>query len=53
MCNIICLKLMLVASEGGEVVKVVDVLEGCMHCIYKVVDAMSIDLCGISGDIQY
>ena len=24
-----------------------------MHCIYKIVDAMSIDLCGISGDVQY
>ena len=23
------------------------------YCIYKVVDAMSIDLCGISGDVQY
>ena len=30
---------------------VVDVLGSCMHCIYKVVDTMSIDLCGISGDM--
>ena len=28
-------------------------LGSCMYDIYKIVDAMSIDLCGISGDIQY
>ena len=24
-----------------------------MYCIYKVVDAMSIDLCGVSCDVQF
>ena len=32
---------------------VVDVLWGGMYSIYEAVDTMSVDLCGISGDIQY
>ena len=53
MCNIIWLKLMLVASEVVRFVEIVDVLGSGTYCIYKVVDAMSIGLCGISDDVQY
>ena len=53
MCSIIWLKLMLAAKDSGEVVKIVDVLGSCMYSIYEIVNAMSIDLCGVSSDIQY
>ena len=50
MCSIIWLKLMLAAKEVVGC-KDFDVLGGCTYSIYKIVDAMSIDLCGISSDI--
>ena len=54
MCNIIWLKVALLDAKEivRYIIKIIDVLSGCVYGIYEVVNAVSVHLCGISSDIQ-